>query len=154
MDGAADGGDQQRGKFRSGLTDALLQFARTSFELSRRDDHTGKTRLQTLLDIKEQTGIVAPELDNLPVVPEGVEHVWQWFIDLSRAREVGFEDVQVIAWRDMWAYFDLMGIAPERWEVRAIRALDDLYLTVRNSGTTAKAAGAQQLAEALGTVRE
>lgn len=58
--------------------------------------------------------------------------------------------MEPISWADMQAYFGLMKIRPHRWEVDAVRALDDAFLDSRNKPkSVAKGAGAlkQMIAE-------
>lgn len=111
--------------------------------MSRPDKETGKTRLQVLRDIYQQTGVLAAELSELPAVPLEVSHLWTWFCELGAARQVGM-DANAISWSDMHAYFALKRIAPEPWELDAIRALDDAYMRSRSDAPSAvvKKAGA------------
>jgi hypothetical protein len=87
---------------------------------------------------------VAPELANLPDLPEETAHIWQWYCDLSSARGAGFS-INAIAWTDIWAYFDLKRMRPEPWEVQTIRALDDAFLVSRIDEATGSVAGAKSL---------
>lgn len=125
-------GDRERGKFRRGLTEALLEYARAHFALSRPDPQfKGKTRLQVLKDVQIQTGVVAPELAALPDLPVEAAYLWRWFHDLGIARTSGMA-LNPIAWSDMAGYFDLIRVRPERWEIEAIRAMDNAYLASRD----------------------
>lgn len=124
--------NHQRLKFHSGLTDALLEYAEAHFALSRPDARTGRARLQTLLEVAQQTGVVAPELRCLPSLPLGAEHVWGWFCDLSRARAHGFAGPLPLRWEGMKAFFGLLGVTPLNWEIRAIIRLDVAYISSRN----------------------
>lgn len=125
--------DHQRRKFHQGLTDALLEYAEAHFALSRPDAQFGqKTRLQVLLDVRRQTGVVAPELESLPVLPFCVAYLWEWFCDLSRGRGRDAAGAPLpIDWSAIWAFFDLLKIAPLGWEIRGIILLDDAYLDSR-----------------------
>lgn len=136
--------DRGRSGFFRGLTAALLEFAEAHFALSKPDATTGKTRLTTLLEIREQTGIVAPELAALPSAPLETEHIWLWFCALSRARGAGFS-VSAISWADVAAYFNLMSITPQRWEVASLFALDDAFLASRVNETSGSVGGAKAL---------
>lgn len=136
--------DRERRKFHRGLTEALLQFARAHFALSKPDKRTGKTRLQILLDIQRQTGVTAPELKDLPEVPSEAAHVWRWFCALGGARGSGMA-INPIAWSDMTAFFALAGVKPAGWEVEAIRGLDDAYLLSRTDDKGGVVKGAKAL---------
>lgn len=138
--------DRGRNKFRRGLTEALLEFARAHFALSKPDEKTGKTRLRLLTEIREQTGIVAPELEALPELPDETAHIWQWFVDLSSARSAGFS-INAISWTDIWSFFALKRIQPDPWEVQTLRAIDDAFIFSRidkASGATADAKSLKQ----------
>jgi len=107
-------------------------------------DKTGKTRLQILHEIRSQTGVVAPQLRDLPDVPLEGAHVWRWFCDLGSARSSGMA-INPISWNDMNAYFTLQRITPAQWELAAIRALDDAYLKSRDKGSAVVVKGAKGL---------
>jgi hypothetical protein len=95
-----------------------------------RPDESGKTRLQVLHEIYVQTGVLSKELINMPKVPGETAHIWEWFCDLSGARTSGMV-INPISWADMQGYFFLHRLAPERWEVRALRLVDEAYLLSR-----------------------
>lgn len=97
-----------------------------------------------LIEIREQTGVIAPELANLPDLPDETAHIWNWYGDLSAARGAGFS-INAIAWTDIWAYFDLKRMRPEPWEVQTIRTLDDAFLVSRVEEATGSVAGAGAL---------
>lgn len=143
-------GHRERGKFHRGLTDALLEYARAHFALSK--PHPGlqsKTRLQVYRDVYRQTGVLAPELEALPVLPVEAEHVWEWFCELGGARSNGME-INPISWADIAAFFGLIRVRPNPWEFRAIRALDRAYIESRaydeKGGVVAGAKAMKQLA--------
>lgn len=110
-----------------------MQFAEAHFALSKPDIHQeGKTRLQVFLDIHKQTGRIAPELLRLPDIPQAAQHVWGWFCDLSVARRHGYDGPEWIGWDEIAAYFDLIRVKPENWEVFAIRQIDIAYMKSRS----------------------
>lgn len=96
-----------------------------------------------LIEIRTQTKVVAPELINLAPIPAEIEYLWDWYLDLAGARTAGFS-VNALTWSDVRAYFDLLKISPEAWEVRTIRRIDAAFLASRadNSIGTVKNAGA------------
>ena len=91
---------------------------------------------------------MAPELANLPEMPDGAWHVWEWYSDLSGARSTGMA-VNAISWSDIDAYFRLRRIQPERWEVDAIRALDDAFLASRLDKVNGAVKGAGALKQRM-----
>lgn len=95
-----------------------------------------------LLEVKEQTGVVARELLTAPTVPPTVAHIWRWFCDLSRGRAVGMS-LNAIAWSDMQAYFQLMRVQPLRWEIQALRRTDDAFIESRLGDPTVELSSAQ-----------
>lgn len=86
-----------------------------------------KTRLQVLNDILRQTGVKAPELSALKQIDPAVDHLWTWFARLGRRRPSG----RPITWSEMASFFALNGIRPQKWEVEALEALDDLYIETK-----------------------
>lgn len=59
-------------------------------------------------------------------------------------------DALPISWSDMRAYFDLIGVDPQPWELRAIATLDFEYLKTRANGKPAVVVdGAKALAGAM-----
>lgn len=128
------------------MTDALLVYAEAHFALSKKNER-GKTKLQEFIDIREQTGVVAKELLNLPELPEHVEHIWSWFLDMSADRD--YSDMgspKPISWADRYGYFQLHKIEPFPWELRTLQAIDRAYLRSRASPHTSVAASARGLA--------
>lgn len=117
--------------------------------MSRPDRQFGdKTRLQVLLDVRRQTGVIAPELKRMPTLPFSVAYLWEWFCDLSRGRGVDASgSPRPLTWEAIWAFFDLLKIAPLDWEIRGIIRVDEAYLDSRygNSGRpSAESAGAMR----------
>jgi len=119
----------------------LLEFARQRFALDKLDPKTGKSQLQTFLDIRKQTGVVRSELRNMKSVPPETEYIWNWYLDLSARRSAGFS-INAISWTDMWAFFQLRGISPEPWEVDTICLIDSTYLSSRAETSTTAVANA------------
>jgi hypothetical protein len=107
-----------------------LEFAGAQFALSKPDPKTGKTRLRLLTEIRQQTGVVAPELQNMPELPRGTEHIWSWYCELDSKRQAGM-NVNALSWSDIRAYFDLKRIHPSTWELQALVRLDDAFLASR-----------------------
>lgn len=67
-------------------------------------------------------------------MPAGLAHVWRLFLELSDFRGfngLGFDRIRPL---DILAYAHVTGRMPERWEVRAILALDVCWLAHRAPG--------------------
>jgi hypothetical protein len=77
-------------------------------------------------------------------VPEETAHIWEWFCALSRARSAGFA-VDAITWSDALAYLTLIHVKPQRWELTALFALDDAFLSSRADNNIGVAKGAKAL---------
>lgn len=107
-----------------------MKFAEAHFGLSKPFADTNKTKLRILQEIREQTGVVSPELEAIPDLPYEVEYIWNWYCDLSEKRRCGFQ-VDAINWTEIHAYFSLLRICPQRWEVSAISQLDIAYINSR-----------------------
>jgi len=112
--------------------------------LSKPDEKSGKTRLQVLRDIKKQTGVVAPELQDLPAIPFGADHIWRWYTKLDGKRTAGFS-LNPITWADMQAFFALQRITPQQWELDALCDLDQVFIASRIAAKTGVAKGAKAL---------
>ena len=130
METTSGGRDREQRKFRRGLTAALLECARQRFALDKPDPVTGKSQLQTFYDIRKQTGVVRRELRELKSIPPETRHLWEWYCALAARRGAGFS-VNAISWSDMWAFFQLQRISPEKWEVDTICKIDSAFLDSR-----------------------
>jgi hypothetical protein len=65
----------------------------------------------------------------VPVKPlPGTEHVVSIFNELSNARSVGMSGPLPISWTEIKAYVDLTQEPLQRWELSAVRAMDDAYI--------------------------
>ncbi len=73
------------------------------------------------------TGETPEALINQAELPEEAEYVWQWFLRLSAKRQVGMGACP-IAWDQIKAFFDLIGVRPLDWELQAIELLDNVWL--------------------------
>lgn len=70
-----------------------------------------------------------------PGCPALVEHVWFWFLDLSRSRGGSGFGANALSFSEIAAWCALSGERPSPYEVELIRALDGLFMTppeVRN----------------------
>ena len=99
-----------------------------------------------LIEIRQQTGVEAPELSRLPPLPFELEYLWKRYVDLDKKRQVGMA-VNALTWSDIRAYCELMGVKMRPWEIETIVAIDDAYMDVRYNGKATAAASAKALRE-------
>lgn len=83
-----------------------------------------------LESVKRQTGRDIPELDELLTLPASMEQVWYWFVSLNNARSSNGFGVNPIQYSEMKAYFDLINVEPEEWEVNTIKQLDIVAMQI------------------------
>lgn len=75
-----------------------------------------------LEDVLARFGLEQPE------IPEGWEHVWQWFWELSGGRgHNGFGPLP-LSWADMAAWSRICGIELQPWQAAIFRAMDAAWL--------------------------
>lgn len=75
-----------------------------------------------------------PELDG-PALPSCLAYLWGWFAELSAARGgSGLGGISPIGYQDLAAWAGLRGIAPTRFELDALRRLDDALLKSQSDG--------------------
>ena len=77
--------------------------------------------------MERQTGVRPPELDNLVELPESMQFVWKYFLDLNSKRGGGFGPAP-ISYQEILAYFTLHRIEFNTFEVSLIDSLDRLML--------------------------
>lgn len=121
-----------------------MSFAAAQFALSKPDPTTGKTRLKVLQEIREQTGVVAQELRDMPPLPPALAYLWAWFADLDESRPAGM-GLAALSWADIAAYFSLHRIKPQPWEVETLRRIDRAYRKCCAEPSSMAAGGAAAL---------
>lgn len=75
-------------------------------------------------------------LDNPPPLSPFVAHLWGYYVDLSSTRSSGMGPNRLTR-LEIQAWEQDEGIRLERWERRAIMALDALHLTIINEAKKA-----------------
>jgi hypothetical protein len=73
------------------------------------------------------TGKMPAEGINPVEFPEILDQLWLWFLDLNSSRSGGMGPGP-ITYPDMQAYFRLMRIDPEPWQVGVIKRMDGIAL--------------------------
>jgi hypothetical protein len=92
-------------------------------------DKKGITFRAHLQQVAKTTGRVPEELIG-PAFPEHSGHIWTYFLDLHMGRSYSANGPNPLSWADMKAWDEFMHVGLTGWEVRAIKALDILWLRV------------------------
>jgi len=71
----------------------------------------------------QATGQRPKELDG-PSLPESLDYIWRWFIDLHNGRGSSGFGPAALTWPDIGWYFQLHGIRPLSFELDLIKRLD------------------------------
>lgn len=74
-------------------------------------------------------GYLPDELANAAELPHEAAHVWRWFAELHATRGHGQWGALPISHTEIAAWAALTDARPTVFEVRAIRAIDDAFLT-------------------------
>ena len=87
----------------------------------------GKTLRENLLNVQRQLKRTPKELEDLVELPECMQEYWVWFIKLSNRRPSGM-GISAIPYSEMLAFFELMGIVPEPYEIEVIGMFDSVAI--------------------------
>lgn len=74
-------------------------------------------------------GRLPDELANAPQMPAELAHVWRWFCELHATRAHGQCGAFPIGFAEIAAWAALTGVRPRPFEVAALRAIDDVFMT-------------------------
>lgn len=89
----------------------------------------GSSKLkEQLLSVERQTGIRPKELDDFVDCPEDLKYIWDWFVELDSTRTGSGFGVNPIQFSEIVAYFTLIDIEPDAFEITALRMLDRVAL--------------------------
>lgn len=69
------------------------------------------------------------ELEELVSLPSKFNHIWTWFLELNQTRPSGF-GISNITYSEMKAFFELLEIKPEPWEVNFIKMFDNIAIRI------------------------
>lgn len=78
--------------------------------------------------VEKQLGRTPVELQNLIDLPESCVDIWSWFLDLHNNRGTNGFSENPISFSDMYAYFQLISVTPNPWEVVVLKKLDNIAL--------------------------
>ena len=87
----------------------------------------GKTLRENLLNVQRQLKRTPKELEDLVELPECMQEYWMWFIRLSNRRPSGM-GVSAIPYSEMLAFFELLGVIPEPYEITVIEMFDSVAM--------------------------
>lgn len=79
-----------------------------------------------------QTGVMPDQLAQAPQCPEGLEPLWQDFLDLHCMRGSSGFGPSRITYHDIDAMQRVRGITMPPWQVQAITAADAAFFEVRS----------------------
>lgn len=74
--------------------------------------------------------------------PESLWVVWEWFLELSRCRGSNGWSLLPIAFHDIWAWTQLTGLRPTRFQLEALSQVDRAFLKHTESKRPTKWRGA------------
>jgi hypothetical protein len=106
----------------------LIAFAEHEFRLSK-TDKKGVTRRAHLIQVAKTLKRKPAALIG-PPFPERAAHLWTMYHELHSGRSYSSGGPNPLSWADIKAWDDLMEVGLKDWEVRAIKALDLLWLRV------------------------
>ena len=81
-----------------------------------------------LNSVYRQTGVLPIELVEEPQIPECLDYVWQWFIELNRTRSSNGFSMNPISYSEIDSWARVTGTPINPFEVQLIKDLDTLFL--------------------------
>lgn len=104
----------------------LANFAKAEFALNAKqeDGETLRTHLQSAW---RQSGIKPHNWPDAKL-PEEVKYLWEFFVELNRARGSNGFGPSPLSFSDLHAWATLTGNRLDPWELRAILAIDAHYI--------------------------
>ena len=102
-----------------------MKFARHEFELDRPATKDAKhSKRESLEQIAKSLGHFPEEYFG-PEIPEEMQYIWNWFIELHNARGQGG-----LAFSEIKCWCDMFEIELSPFELEAIKAVDVCFLKV------------------------
>ncbi len=83
---------------------------------------------QHLQQVQQVTAAPVAELIT-PPPPVSLVYLLHWFVELQAGRQSGFGGPQPITWADLAAWARLARVAPQAWELQALRRLDQAWVS-------------------------
>ena len=79
-------------------------------------------------ELERTKGFTPKELAEYPILPEAGRHVWNWYNDMARTRQIGM-GVNPISYQEIQAWSTLTGRRLRGWELETILAIDGAFRT-------------------------
>lgn len=89
-----------------------------------------------LQSVYRQTGVLPAELENAVEVPATLEYLWNWFLELHRARGSNGYGPDSLSYTEILAWSTLTGRIIEPWEVQILKDIDTSYLINASEAAT------------------
>lgn len=103
----------------------MLAYARNEFELDLTEEGGHSLRAH-LVSVERNT---RRTVDKLHIeCPAGARHIWAWFMELCKGRQVGPHGPLLIPYSEILAWATLTGTAITSHEVAIIKAVDMLFI--------------------------
>ena len=106
----------------------------------------GKTLRENLLNVQRQLKRTPKELEDLVEMPECMKEYYQWFCRLSNRRPPGM-GISAIPYSEMLAFFELMGIVPEIYEIEILEMFDNIAMKYYHKQSEKEQAKSKQKAK-------
>lgn len=110
----------------------MIAYASHEFKLAQ-TDKSGTTLRAHLEQVAKSLGRVPADLIG-PPFPDRYGHLWECFLDLHSGRSYSGSGPNPLSWQDILAWSRLTRAGLREWEVRVIKALDQLWLRTMNEG--------------------
>ena len=104
----------------------MLEWAQADFKLGARQPD-GQSLRDHLIAAERQTGETPAALLAAGDPPEETKYLLVWFHRLSQRRQVGMAPGP-LTWPQIEAFFRLLGVRADEWELRALELLDNAWL--------------------------
>lgn len=105
----------------------MQEFARHEFGLLERQKD-GKTLREHLEAAQRFTKKVPGQLIG-PELPDECTHWWEWWSELNSCRQCGMS-ANPISWSDIYSWSQLTKTTIDKWDAKAIRAIDAEFMAV------------------------
>jgi hypothetical protein len=75
------------------------------------------------------SGILPQQLQEEPELSGMLVYLWEWFIELHKARAGNGFGMNPISWAEFYSWQSMTGNRLRRWELLALRAMDNAALS-------------------------
>ncbi|MDI6742662.1 MAG: hypothetical protein QMD11_07970 [Smithella sp.] len=106
--------------------EAVLEFAEHEFNLNVRQKDGASLR-EHLEVVHMQIGKMPEQLKPVDI-PDFVNYLWQWFLELSRGRGYAEYGPMPLSYSEIKAWAQLTKTELQSWELNVIKKIDLIYL--------------------------